>query len=926
MTQFFIQLLNASIASSWLIGAVLLVRLIIKGRSPRWIACLLWGLVAVRLVIPFSVESPFSLVPETPEITLEFDTESEEASSSTESENLPAVSQMGNTSTPAEESEEGSIPSREPSQEASEESREEISEDSYESEEPEGSEEVSFETSEEASVEESYETSVETSVEDSEEPQESSVDESEDSHEEISEDSEASVPAGVVGNTSTPGNPSGGKGISVAHLASGLWLMGVLILLTYAVVNYVMLKKRVLVFTPDERGFRRCEAIDTPFVLGILRPRIYLPYGLSPYGEPYIIAHEKAHIKRLDHVAKPFAYLVLAIHWFNPLVWLAFVLLCKDIEYACDEKVLKNAAADIRKEYATALLECASKRSFLAACPIAFGEVSVKERVKKTMLYKRPLLWVIIVSVLLCALVAVLFFTAPMDEESAPNTPSEEQTSSEVSTELSTEASTESSTEESSVAEPSEPEESQPDESEPDESEPEVSEPEVSAPPEEPVLATGKETTVKELAAVSVSERGPVSYEFRFGIYKNPEGYGTHPVVIEFPTLQAVDEDGNLYFYCDNLSSEDYIYCHKTRERINVTTQFNVFDFWVSDGRFFLSSGSTTLGIVEYTKDGLVKHHTAEQYQKRSDLCFDEAGKPYLDNGEAGLITLAGEEKVLEHAPLYTVDESGVQWVTYGTYRAPSMWRAKLYGDRLIQTTENSYTIYDLSENTLYRFEYEIDGHGHEKVDCSIKDGETEITHYYPKTFTLGDFTVEAMEFELVTSSDGNVYLMAYFTDRIRLYGIDPGYTPETDPKVPMAPALPADKETKLEKVLSFGIGENGLFSYHFDYPQDPPPEGEEVRPVGVSEPEVFTVDENGNLYILYYQASENARYLFCANTGERIQVSLSAIDLDAAKGRIFVRGGSGDYPFSEIFADGTVKRYTCDQYGSFSRIYFDVN
>ncbi|MBR6554249.1 MAG: hypothetical protein IKT91_06550, partial [Clostridia bacterium] len=520
MNSLFLQILNASVSASWLIGAVLLVRLVIKGRAPRWIACLLWGLVAVRLVIPFSVESPFSLVPETPEITLEFDTESKEASSPTESENLPAVSQVGNTSAPAEESEEESIPNREPSQEASEESREEISEDSYESEEPEGSEEVSFETSEETSVEESYETSVETSGEDSEEPQESSVDESEDSHEEISEDSEASVPAGVVGNTSTPGNPSGGKGISVAHLASSLWLMGVLILLTYAVVNYVMLKKRVLVFTSDERGFRRCEAIDTPFVLGILRPRIYLPYGLSPYGEPYIIAHEKAHIKRLDHVAKPVAYLVLAIHWFNPLVWLAFVLLCKDIEYACDEKVLKNAAADIRKEYATALLECASKRSFLAACPIAFGEVSVKERVKKTMLYKRPLLWVIVVSVLLCALVAVFFFTSPMNEESAPNTPSEEQTSSEASTELSTEASTESSTEESSVTEPSEPEVSEPEVSEPEVSEPEVSEPEVSEPevsePEvsDPPIAElppEKEATVEQVLRFDMGPGHPFS-------------------------------------------------------------------------------------------------------------------------------------------------------------------------------------------------------------------------------------------------------------------------------------------------------------------------------------------------------------------------------------------------------------------------------
>ena len=450
------------------------------------------------------------------------------------------------------------------------------------------------------------------------------MDESEDSHEEISEDFEASVPAGVVGNTSTPGNPSGGKGISVAHLASSLWLMGVLILLTYAVVNYVMLKKRVLVFTSDERGFRRCEAIDTPFVLGILRPRIYLPYGLSPYGEPYIIAHEKAHIKRLDHVAKPFAYLVLAIHWFNPLVWLAFVLLCKDIEYACDEKVLKNAAADIRKEYATALLECASKRSFLAACPIAFGEVSVKERVKKTMLYKRPLLWVIVVSVLLCALVAVLFFTAPMDEESAPNTPSEEQTSSEASTELSTEASTESSTEESSGSDPSEPDESEPEESQPDESEPDVSEPEISEPevsepevsepevsepeefdPVELTKPTEKETTLRFLRSYSTGTDG-------IWLSTMDDNNSDEAIGLTAPSVYYVDGQGTLYYYWDL----DEIYRADTGESVDVSADGPTASaIAVSKGIYYRLSRKSILGeenvseiyLRQYTKeDGLI--------------------------------------------------------------------------------------------------------------------------------------------------------------------------------------------------------------------------------------------------------------------------------------------------------------------------------
>ena len=298
----------------------------------------------------------------------------------------------------------------------------------------------------------------------------------------------------------------------------------------------------------------------------------------------------------MDHLVKPIAYCILALHWFNPLVWIAFVLFCKDIEYACDEKVLKNAAADIRKEYATALLECASKRSFLAACPIAFGEVSVKERVKKTMNYKRPLLWVIIVSVLLCALVAVLFFTAPMDEESAPNTPSEEQTSSEASTELSIEESTESSIEESSVTEPSEPEESQPEESQPDESEPEVSEPEVSEPevsepevsepevsdpPEEPVipptleLPPETETKLEKEFRFEIGVDHPWAYTATyhdFGDYADPE----------FPISFYVDQKGNYYGVSYSLGWWNQLVCLNTGETLpyefNKTVSNAIFD------------------------------------------------------------------------------------------------------------------------------------------------------------------------------------------------------------------------------------------------------------------------------------------------------------------------------------------------------------
>ncbi len=396
MTNIFLQILNASITASWLIGAVVLVRFAIKRKAPRWIMCLLWGLVAVRLVLPFEVESAFSLVPETPKITLEVSEESTVTSTDTEiSTPTPPVGELGNTSRPTEDiSVEESIPEHD----VSKESLPEISRPA----------ESIPEESEDDFVEESADTSME-------ESEEKSMDESMD--ESMEQSIQTSRPSVLAGTLNTPNPPAGDGGSSMATTASIVWLCGLVALAIYALVNYLLLKKRVAVFVPDERGFRRCESIDTPFVLGFFRPRIYLPYGLSPAYEPYILAHEQAHIRRLDHLVKPIAYFILAIHWFNPLVWLAYVLFCKDIEYACDEKVLENAAADIRKDYAHALLECASKRSFLAACPIAFGEVSVKERVKKTMSYKKPLLWVMILCIILCAVVAVLFCTSPADTE-----------------------------------------------------------------------------------------------------------------------------------------------------------------------------------------------------------------------------------------------------------------------------------------------------------------------------------------------------------------------------------------------------------------------------------------------------------------------------------------------------------------------------
>ncbi|MBO7253666.1 MAG: hypothetical protein J6V36_00005, partial [Clostridia bacterium] len=165
------------------------------------------------------------------------------------------------------------------------------------------------------------------------------------------------------------------------RIFSVIWFVGMALLALYGVVQYIKLKNRVSVFSLDDEGIRKCENIDSPFVLGIIKPKIYMPYGLSEKTERYIISHEKAHIKRLDYISKIFGFIALCVYWFNPLVWVGFVLLCRDIEYACDEKVVSDLDSEGKKEYALALLECSTKGSFISACPVSFGEIGVKASV-----------------------------------------------------------------------------------------------------------------------------------------------------------------------------------------------------------------------------------------------------------------------------------------------------------------------------------------------------------------------------------------------------------------------------------------------------------------------------------------------------------------------------------------------------------------
>ena len=314
MAAVFLKLLNLSISASWLVLAVLVLRLVSK-RSPKWMNVLLWGIVALRLMLPFSIESALSLIPSAETLS-------------------PAVVQFD----PAPTITSG----------------------------------VEFiDNAVNPSLSESF----------------------------------AAAPTMSV-------NPL----YVWTYLAGWVWLIGLGAMLLYALVSYLRLRRRVSVSLPVQDNIYLCDAISSPFILGVVKPRIYLPSGLDEVQRQNVLSHERAHLARRDHWWKPLGFALLAVYWFNPVLWLAYTLLCRDIELACDERVIRTMDESAVKTYSTVLLACSMPRKAVITCPLAFGEVGVKERVKNALRYKKPAFWVVAASVAVCVVVAVCFLTNPEHE------------------------------------------------------------------------------------------------------------------------------------------------------------------------------------------------------------------------------------------------------------------------------------------------------------------------------------------------------------------------------------------------------------------------------------------------------------------------------------------------------------------------------
>ncbi|MBQ7687710.1 MAG: M56 family metallopeptidase [Clostridia bacterium] len=315
MSAVFLKVLNMSITASWLILAVVLTRLILK-KAPKWISCLLWGLVAIRLICPFSFESVLSLIPSSETVNTAHFTARPYIQSGVAIIDNAANDYLG---------------------------------DHY------------FE--------------------------------------------------GVtVAPGSSPFNP--------INVISIIWIIGIAGMLLYALISYIRLKKSIGASVPVRDNILACDEIRAPFILGVFRPVIYVPSSISGKTLAHVIRHEKAHLQRHDHWWKPLGFLLLSVYWFHPLCWIAYILLCRDIETACDEKVIRDMDKEDIAAYSQALLDCSFPRKRIAACPLAFGEVGVKDRVKGVLNYKKPAFWIILIAIITCIVLAVCLMTDPFSNRS----------------------------------------------------------------------------------------------------------------------------------------------------------------------------------------------------------------------------------------------------------------------------------------------------------------------------------------------------------------------------------------------------------------------------------------------------------------------------------------------------------------------------
>ena len=511
MNTLFIRLLNLSIAATWIIIAVILIRAFSK-KAPKWFPCLLWALVGIRLLCPVTIQSPLSPVASDEVIPVHI-TSVEETEVDSE---IPVIDHTPDT-------DHGNV---------------------------------------------NYETVIATSGNN------------------VSESNPQMILQGSNAKTVSAAK-SGVTTGQVITVASYVWIAGLAVMLGYAIVSYIRLKKTLVACIPVRKGVMASDEVRSPFILGVFRPIIYVPSSIGEDSLKHVIAHEESHLKRHDHWWKPLGFLILSVYWFHPLCWVAYILLCRDIEMACDEKVISEMKKEEAASYSQTLLDLSFRKTSIAACPVAFGEVGVKQRVKNVLNYKKPGFWVIIGLIVISAALSVLFLTKPMKKTEASNEAAEtskEDVAGSDSPDIQT--TTPSTSDASALADPSVTKDSSSTEETEDAAEPAVPEELPGsrvAYSDEPEWPYWDEMMGE---AVNVNRLG-LSHERSFPMYRFDTKEELEAFVQKYKEGMSLDQEGNGYPSFTDLTSEEAGYDSKFFEDNSILAVFIFIEN--SDQRAFLT-------------------------------------------------------------------------------------------------------------------------------------------------------------------------------------------------------------------------------------------------------------------------------------------------------------------------------------------------
>ena len=529
MNTLFIRLLNLSIAATWIILAVILIRAFSK-KAPKWFPCILWALVGIRLLCPVTIPSPLSLVPREEVIPINI---TEEKEPEVDSE-MPVIAYTADPDVGNVDHENTVVPSGNIVREA--------------------------------------------------------------------------APHTILPESDANTVSSESRGMTLKQtitIASYVWISGLALMLGYALFSYIRLKRSLTACIAVKDGVLACDEVRSPFILGVFRPKIYVPSSIKEDALKHVLAHEESHLKRHDHWWKPLGFLILSVYWFHPLCWVSYVLLCRDIEMACDEKVIRLMKKEEAASYSQTLLDLSTRKTAIAACPVAFGEVGVKQRVKNVLNYKKPGFWVIVGLIVVSVAVSVLFLTKPMKKTEAGKDVTE---ASEKGSEEDTMDSQATTTSVSDESDPSEPDTTTDSSSAQDSSSTE--EPKTTAAPEVNEGIPGSrvafipdydyEDELKmEKEAVNADQLS-LSHKRSFPMYRFDTKEELDTFIQKYSDGMSLDKGGNGYPSFTELTSEEAGYDSKFFEKNSILAVYDFIDYL--DYKDYLSGqGINDQGVYQLT-------------------------------------------------------------------------------------------------------------------------------------------------------------------------------------------------------------------------------------------------------------------------------------------------------------------------------------